>query len=87
MDSSDMIKYMIIFCVAFMLILAMQKPLTYMLKVTINGLFGALGMFIANSLLAGLNLFVGINFLTIFAVGLLGLPGFISLYIINFMLK
>ncbi len=69
-----------------MVILAMHKQIKFIFKVSVQALFGALGFVIANSVLAAFNIFVGINFVTLLIVGLLGFPGFISLYIINYIL-
>jgi hypothetical protein len=47
---------------------------------------GVLGSFAFNLILSPLGLSIGVNYLNAFIVGLLGLPGFVSLYILSFIM-
>lgn len=87
MDSNTMIIYMIIACLIFIGLVLLSKSIKYIIKFFVQALFGALGFFIANSLLISFNLFVGINLITVLTVGLLGLPGFIMLYVASNLVK
>jgi inhibitor of the pro-sigma K processing machinery len=49
-----------------------------------NGTLGAVGMLVLNTLLSPLGLAVGVNALTVFIVGILGLPGLMLLYVIRY---
>jgi inhibitor of the pro-sigma K processing machinery len=45
-----------------------------------NGVFGILGILVFNALLAPTGIAVGVNLLTAFIVGILGLPGLMLLF-------
>jgi inhibitor of the pro-sigma K processing machinery len=51
-----------------------------------NAALGAVGMLALNAALVPLGIVVGVNALTAFVVGILGLPGFIMLYTARIML-
>ena len=52
-----------------------------------NALLGVAGMLAFNMLLAPAGLMVGVNLMTVFIVGVLGIPGFLLLYISQWMLN
>ncbi|MCI8342568.1 MAG: transcriptional regulator [Firmicutes bacterium] len=87
MGSSSIIGTMIAVCVFFVVLTVFSKPLKFVARVFANACLGVLGMALANFLLASQNFAIGINFLTAGYVGLLGFPGFISLFIIKMALK
>ena len=65
-------------------VLYFNRQLKTFLKLVRNGILGALGIWAGNFLLgfAGIGgFYVGINFLTVLVVGVLGLPGYIMLYL------
>jgi len=51
-----------------------------------NSLFGIAGILACNMLLAPAGITVGVNLLTVFIVGVLGVPGFLLLYLTQWML-
>ena len=52
-----------------------------------NGIIGCIGLIACNVALAPMGLAVGVNFMTFFIVGILGLPGFMLLYIAQSILQ
>lgn len=50
-----------------------------------NAVLGILGILACNILLAPVGLAVGVNVLTVFIVGILGIPGFFLLYLTQWM--
>ena len=59
------------------------KALFYVLR---NAVLGIAGIWAANMVLAPMGLFVGVNVLTVFIVGILGIPGFFLLYLTQWMI-
>jgi len=85
MNSSDIIMMMIAACVALVILMLFSSPMRAFARVALNGTLGTIGILAANVFLAPLGLFVGVNILTVLAVGLLGLPGFVMLYVASLM--
>jgi len=83
MSSDNIIIYMIAVCVLFAFIIFFSDKFKFIGKFIFNGVVGSVGIYIINYLLASFGIFVGINFITFAVIGLLGFPGFVSLYIIN----
>lgn len=83
MDSRNLVVWMIIACIIFMLVLTFSKPLKFLIKFIVQGVIYSFGFLVVNAIMASLNIFVGINFLTVFVVSMLGFPGFIILYVAN----
>ena len=81
MSSSDIIMLMIGACVILIIYLLFTNPIKTLVRIVIGCAVGAVGMLAANSFLAPLGVFVGINPVTVLIVGVLGLPGFVMLYI------
>ncbi|MCL2420789.1 MAG: pro-sigmaK processing inhibitor BofA family protein [Defluviitaleaceae bacterium] len=50
-----------------------------------NAVIGAAGIWAANMLLAPIGVMVGVNLMTLFIVGVLGIPGFLLLYLTQWM--
>lgn len=71
--------------IAFALIFA--KPLKHLFKVVINSGIGCLLMMVFNFIGGIFGASVGINAFTALTVGLLGIPGFLSLLVLQFLLK
>lgn len=86
-NSSQIIGWMIIACLLFAVFLIFAKPIKTLAKICINSVIGVSALFITNFLLAPIGLGVGINAVTALITGILGIPGFISLYLINYILK
>ena len=75
--------YMIGICVLFALFIFFSEKLRFIGKFIFNGVVGSVGIYIINYIFSSFGVFVGINPITFAFVGLLGVPGIISLYIIN----
>lgn len=85
MDYSNIITWMIIICLVFVGLIIFAKPVKYILRFltqAVCGIFLAMGL---NFLLTPFSIAIGINYLTFAVVGLLGLPGFITLYFVSWM--
>jgi len=67
--------------IGFTAFLLYTRQFKWLLKVGRNMLLGAGGMLAANAALAAIGLAVGINLVTTLVVGVLGVPGFMMLYI------
>ncbi|MDR3239617.1 MAG: pro-sigmaK processing inhibitor BofA family protein [Clostridiales bacterium] len=89
MESSQWIGWMIAACAAFVLFLFFYKALFKLLKFVLRGAFGLLGFMLCNTALAamGFPVMVGVNALTFAFVAVLGIPGFISLYAVQWALR
>ncbi len=83
MSSDDVIMYMIGVCLFFAVIIFFSDKFRIMGKFIFNGVIGSVGIYIINTLFASFGLYVGINLITFIVTGLLGIPGLISLYVIN----
>ncbi|MCL1936144.1 MAG: pro-sigmaK processing inhibitor BofA family protein [Defluviitaleaceae bacterium] len=68
------------------IILFIPKLTIFLLKLLIQSVLGTGVIFALNFFLAPFGLFVGINIITMFIVGLLGIPGILSLYILSFII-
>ncbi|MCL2500213.1 MAG: pro-sigmaK processing inhibitor BofA family protein [Defluviitaleaceae bacterium] len=78
----DAIMWVILgLCLCFVAFLLITRQFKWLLRVGRNMILGAAGIFSANVLLAGVGLAVGVNVITTLVVGVLGLPGFIMLYL------
>jgi len=86
MIASDIIMLMIAACVVLVIITLFADPLKTLIRVAIGSVVGVVGMVAANTLLAPFGVFVGVNLITALIVGVLGIPGFIMLYITSLML-
>ena len=86
MGSVNIIMVMIGVCAILLAFMLVERPLRLLLRMAAGGAAGVLGMLSANILLAPFGLFVGINIATVLVVGLLGLPGFVTLYIASYLL-
>jgi len=85
MDSSDIIMLMIAACVALVILMLFSSPIKAFARIALNSALGIIGILAANVFLTPFGMFVGVNILTVMAVGLLGFPGFIMLYITSLM--
>jgi pro-sigmaK processing inhibitor BofA len=66
--------------VGFLAYLLYTRQFKWLLGVARNSALGIVGLLTFNFVLAGANLAVGINALTVLIVGVLGAPGFLLLY-------
>ena len=68
-------------------ILFFNRQISAAFGIVRNALLGILGIMAANMLLAPMGLAVGVNLLTVFIVGMLGIPGFLLLYLTQWMIQ
>ncbi|MCL2618279.1 MAG: pro-sigmaK processing inhibitor BofA family protein [Defluviitaleaceae bacterium] len=87
MGSHNVIMLMIGACLILILFLLFSNPLKALVRVVANGGLGIIGLAAANTLLAPLGVFVGINPVTAAIIGFLGLPGFVALYVAGFIFR
>lgn len=63
------------------LLFVFSKPAKLLARILLNGVIGVFGFIGVNFLLSPFSVSVGVNALTVLIVGILGLPGFVSLYL------
>jgi len=85
MGSLDITLLMIIACTALIVFMLLSSPLSALARIALGSAIGTVGMLAANVFLAPFGLFVGINIITVLIVGVLGLPGFVTMYIASMM--
>ena len=66
-------------------ILFFSRQIKVIFNAVRNAAIGILGILACNMLLAPMGLAVGVNLMTIFIVGILGIPGFLLLYLTQWM--
>ena len=79
MDSEKIIMFLIIFCLVFIALCLLANPIKAVLKFLVRGALGILAI----ALLKGFGLGLGLNPLCAGIIGMLGIPGFFSLFIIS----
>lgn len=64
---------------------AVKGKMEMLLTTLMRGLLGGVGIYFVNGFLAGMGIVtgVGINIFTFLAVGFLGIPGFLGLYVLG----
>ncbi len=77
---------MLTICFASLAFILLAKPLKYLLKFSINGAVGIAAILLSNIILKPLEIYIGVNLLTVLFVGILGIPGFASLILISSMI-
>lgn len=85
MDSQTVMYLMLAIGVCFAAYLLYTRQFKWVLGVVRNAFIGVIGILGCNFLLASTGLAVGVNALTAFIVGILGLPGFMLLYVTQLM--
>ncbi len=82
------ILMMVAICVMFMIILIFQHQLKHVLRIVIRAIAGGFGIVLCNFALSmlGVSVTVGVNFLTLLIIALLGIPGFAAVYFISYLL-
>lgn len=83
MGSNDFLVFLILAGIAILIIMIFPKPLKLLLRTITQGMGGAVGLMIFNFILSPIGWYVGINWVTILIIGILGLPGLIFLYLLN----
>jgi len=82
----DYIIWIIIAALGLIAILFFSKQLKFAFTFLRNAIAGAVGIVACNFILAPMGIALGVNILTLFIVGVLGLPGFLLLYLSQWML-
>ena len=67
-------------------ILFFNRQIKFAFNIVRNALLGIAGILACNIIMAPMGVMVGVNLLTIFIVGILGIPGFLLLYLTQWML-
>lgn len=86
MDTSTVILLMILAGLCFLAYLLYTRQVKWVFNLLRNGVIGCACILAANYLLAFSGITVGVNLLSAFVVGILGIPGFFLLYITQFMI-
>ena len=86
MSVDKIILAMAAVCLVVVIFMVMSKPFKAVLKFLLNVALGALAIFLANKALSPFDMYIGINVLTLGVVGVLGLPGFVSLIVMTALL-
>lgn len=81
MNTDSVVFWMIGLCLVIICLFVLSKPLKALLRIARNALIGAFAFVGMNFLLSPLSISVGVNALTVLIVGILGVPGFLSLYL------
>ena len=81
MVGNNFIIMMIIGCIIIAAMIMVSQPLKFFSRMLIRGAAGIAGIFITNILLAFTGVAVGVNLMTVLIISLLGIPGFIALYV------
>ncbi len=59
------------------------KPLRSLLKVVVNASIGCVALFAFNFIGGFIGMSIGVNIFTALAIGILGIPGFIMLFVLQ----
>ena len=77
----------LIACIVFILVcIILAKPLKKFFRIVVNSFFGLLCLTAFNFVGGLFGLYIGVNAFTAVAVGMLGVPGFLSLFVLKFLL-
>ena len=77
-----------LFCLALLALFLIVKCLSLSAKLVLNGILGAIGLYLYNWLVAGIGLkMIPISIINILIVGFFGIPGLIALIIWQFIAK
>ena len=83
MESNRLLLIMIGVCLAVIFLMALAKPLQALGRILLHSLFATVGFVVFNLFFASFGLTIGINPLTVLFSGILGLPGFVTMLIIQ----
>lgn len=82
------VMFYIIACLLFLVLaLIFAKPLKHLFKVIINSAFGCAFLMAFNFVGGIFGAYIGINAFTAITLGALGIPGFVSILVLQFLLK
>ncbi len=86
MDLYTILGFLTGICILFILCRIFIVPLKFMLKLLANSLIGGIIIYIINFVGSYFSFHIGLNFITILFVSILGIPGAILLIIIQLLL-
>lgn len=86
LQSDLMIYAMLAALLLAALLLVSGKPFGALIRLAVRSVIGACAIFAADFILSPLSLCVGINCFTAVFAGLLGIPGFVTLYILVYIM-
>ena len=75
-----------VFIVGLLLLKLLKSPLKFLAVVLFNSLLGGIGLLMFNIIFKGFNLYITPSIFSCIMVGVLGVPGFITLIILSFIL-
>lgn len=86
MDRSSAIAAIIFVCVLVLLIGAFGRKIEWIINFVLRAVMGTIGIYFLNNFLIvrDISVVVGINPMTVLTSGILGFPGLVVLYGINF---
>lgn len=86
-DSSQSVFWMMGACGLVMCLLLFSKQFKLLLKFVVRGLVGLCAVFLTNMTIGGvIGCAVGINVINASVIGILGVPGFLLLYVVSLLL-
>lgn len=83
MDSNNIVNSMLWICIIITGIMLFINPLKKIIRFLLNGIFGMFIIYLVNMLLPFTQLNVGINIFTFTISALLGVPGIVSMFVIQ----
>lgn len=83
MNNNELLLYILGLIVVIASASLFKKPVKFILKLLFNTLLGGIALMVLNTFGSYYNLSIGVNPITAFVCGVLGLPGFILLIIIK----
>lgn len=86
MDSNNIVNSILWLCIIITGIMLFINPIKKIIKFILNGLLGIFIIYLFNILLPFIELNVGINIFTFIISALLGIPGVIAIFVIQFIL-
>lgn len=86
MDSNNIVNSILWLCIIITGIMLFINPIKKIVKFILNGVFGIFIIYLFNILLPFIELNIGINIFTFIISALLGIPGVIAIFVIQFIL-
>lgn len=86
MDSNNIVNSILWLCIIITGIMLFINPIKKIVKFILNGVYGIFIIYLFNILLPFIELNVGINIFTFIISALLGIPGVIAIFVIQFIL-
>lgn len=85
MNGNQILLGIIIFCIVVLTITLLVKNVHVVVNIVLRTVMGVVGIFVVNNMIAamGISMTVGLNPYTAGVVGVLGFPGFVTLYLLS----